>query len=78
MLVSLLIASVLSVAVPADSAVPGPARPAQDVAMVEGKPIRYCVKYTPTGSRISRKLCRTAEEWVQREGELPDFLADMR
>ena len=28
------------------------------------KPVRYCVEYTPTGTRIPRRDCRTRAEWL--------------
>lgn len=33
---------------------------------------RICVREAITGSRLQRRVCRTAREWVEQEGTLPE------
>lgn len=40
-------------------------------AAVPSKATRYCVVGTITGSRIPLKTCRTADEWIAMDGEIP-------
>ncbi|WP_343527973.1 hypothetical protein [Sphingomonas sp.] len=75
MLLSLLLASALSVAAKDTVA---PAAPVTQVgapvaaAAVPGRaPVRYCVITELTGSRLSRKICHTADEWIALEGAVP-------
>jgi len=32
---------------------------------------RICVREAITGSRMERRVCRTAREWIEQEGALP-------
>ncbi|WP_322964188.1 hypothetical protein [Sphingomonas fuzhouensis] len=79
MLLTLLIASTLSAAPAREPVEPNTvtlntvavattgARP----SAVPSKATRYCVIDAITGSRIRIKTCRTADEWIAMEGELP-------
>ena len=66
MFASLLIASALSAA-PAPAATPSPSSARTAVSDTT----RYCIIANITGSRIPRKICRTAADWIAVEGEVP-------
>ncbi len=79
MLLTLLIASTLSAA-PAREPVEPNTVTLNTVAVatmggqpsaVPSKTTRYCAVATLTGSRIPVKVCRTADEWIAMDGELP-------
>ena len=46
------------------------AAPAASIGVPHGT-TRYCVIDRITGSHIPVKLCRTADEWIAREGQVP-------
>ncbi|WP_230482229.1 hypothetical protein [Sphingomonas sp. Leaf21] len=79
MLMTLMIATTLATATsgrePVASPVPSPTA-ATIVAERSPSPMassatRYCVVDTLTGSRIPTRVCRTADEWIAREGAVP-------
>ena len=52
-------------------------RTARDAAQSQGAtsddPDRtICVRTQLTGSRVMRRVCRTAREWIAQDGELPE------
>ncbi|QXT35348.1 hypothetical protein KV697_16645 [Sphingomonas sanguinis] len=75
MLLTLLIASTLSAA-PAREPVEPNTVTLNTVAVATtdiqpSKATRYCAVGQITGSRIPVKVCRTADEWIAKDGELP-------
>lgn len=48
-------------------------QPAEGSSASAGDPNRrICVSEAITGSRMARRVCRTAREWEEQEGGLPD------
>ena len=47
-------------------------RPENSAANAGDPNRRICVNEALTGSRMARRVCRTAREWQQEEGGLPD------
>lgn len=80
MLLTLMIASGLSAAVSASEPITPPTVTIDAVAVTSapGAPppamsskTRYCVFDTLPASRIRMKICRTADEWIASEGQVP-------
>lgn len=53
-----------AIAAPAESRKPGADTTAAEVAPTGVDSKSYCLKQTPTGSRIARKLCQSRAQWA--------------
>ncbi|HIV76887.1 hypothetical protein [Sphingomonas yabuuchiae] len=79
MLLTLLIASTLSAAPAREPVEPNTvtlntvavATTGTQPSIMPSKATRYCIIGEMTGSRIRLKTCRTADEWIATEGEIP-------
>ncbi|WP_454278133.1 hypothetical protein [Sphingomonas sp. Marseille-Q8236] len=79
MLLTLLIASTLSTAASGREPIAPTIAAPSTAAMTSGgsaastfpADTRFCIYDTPTGSRIRLKVCRTADEWIATEGQVP-------
>jgi hypothetical protein len=68
-----LLAAALSLGATAAFAAPvdpskAPAASARAAAVKASPETKYCVVQTFTGSMLPRKVCRTRDEWIAREG----------
>lgn len=63
---SLILAAALAASAPVDASAQAPAQNAPEKAQ---KPQRICKSVRRTGSNLSRRICRTEQEWVNDGGE---------
>ena len=62
--IALAAAAAVAAQQPAATAVPKIVAPVEGGSPAATQPTRYCVKEATTGTRMSRKVCRTRDAWL--------------